>query len=806
MAVYTSEERARRDASPWTLVQGVLAPVQFAVFLVSATLVIRYLATGWGLEAATISIIIKTLVLYAIMATGCLWERDVYGRYLFAPCVLLGRLREYVCYRTPHGLSGRVVVWRLACPLPNVHRIISVCRLSDQRNAVLGETARLPARIEPGQTRISALRCRERSREPSQTPLPERGQREVFCGLTGIVWLHRKIQDAFFLVVGSRTCAHLIQSAAGVMIFAEPRFATAIIEERDLAGLADANAELDRIVAQLLARRPDIRLLFLVGSCPSEVIKLDLSRAATRLSARHCAAACGCSTTQAAESRPPSLRARMRASPRSYPICRSVPPIAPPNLLVVGASRRRRRRSIQAAVRRRWASTRCGFFPPRRFDGLPAVGPQTRFLLAQPFLADTARALGERGARYVQAPFPLGAEGTLRWLKAAADVFAGGRRALSSRRLRPAHERAVRALAQYRERLARQAHLLLSGLTARDPPGALSRRGARHGSDRGWHALRAPRASRGRAGFATAGHDPDGGAGRRTAARSMLRRGARPRGVRPRARQSLGGARTDHQVVHRAGIHPNSGVRPSRRPGGIVRAAAWSAAPGWWLSIMQLTVWTYEGPPHVGAMRIAAAMRGVHFVLHSPQGDTYADLLFTMIERSSRRPPVTYTTFQARDLGGDTARAPPAIASRRLRTVQTRRDAGGQLLYGGTNPGRSRRTRPRLGAARSPSFPWTCPRTKRKRTGARLKPSINLCGLPSPAARLGGAPSRRRGCAKLQHLGTCSTRLQAPGRPRCRHVHSRGTQGTRECRCAAWRLVRRTRSAGRGRFQRAPLS
>ena len=70
---------------------------------------------------------------------------------------------------------------------------------------------------------------------------------------------------------------------------------------------------------------------------------------------------------------------------------------------------------------------------------------------------------------------------------------------------------------------------------------------------------------------------------------------------------------------------------------------------------MQLTVWTYEGPPHVGAMRIATAMRDVHYVLHAPQGDTYADLLFTMIERLPRRPPVTYTTFQARDLGGDTA-------------------------------------------------------------------------------------------------------------------------------------------------------
>ena len=70
---------------------------------------------------------------------------------------------------------------------------------------------------------------------------------------------------------------------------------------------------------------------------------------------------------------------------------------------------------------------------------------------------------------------------------------------------------------------------------------------------------------------------------------------------------------------------------------------------------MQLTLWTYEGPPHIGAMRIATAMKGLHYVLHAPQGDTYADLLFTMIERRARRPPVTYTTFQARDLGGDTA-------------------------------------------------------------------------------------------------------------------------------------------------------
>ena len=82
--LYTVEERQRRDASPWTLVQGVLAPIQFAVFLVSLVLVLRYLATGEGLTAATVSIVVKTLVLYAIMITGSIWEKAVFGRYLFA--------------------------------------------------------------------------------------------------------------------------------------------------------------------------------------------------------------------------------------------------------------------------------------------------------------------------------------------------------------------------------------------------------------------------------------------------------------------------------------------------------------------------------------------------------------------------------------------------------------------------------------------------------------------------------------------------------------------------------------------------
>ena len=84
-ALYSSEERARRDASPWTLVQGVLAPFQFLVFLISLALVLHFLATGEGFVAATLSIVAKTLTLYAIMVTGSIWEKVVFGRWLFAP-------------------------------------------------------------------------------------------------------------------------------------------------------------------------------------------------------------------------------------------------------------------------------------------------------------------------------------------------------------------------------------------------------------------------------------------------------------------------------------------------------------------------------------------------------------------------------------------------------------------------------------------------------------------------------------------------------------------------------------------------
>ncbi len=84
LPLYTAEERRRRDASRWTLVQGILAPAQFAVFLISLALVIRFLVTGEGAESAAVSVVIKTLVLYTIMVTGSIWEKEVFGKYLFA--------------------------------------------------------------------------------------------------------------------------------------------------------------------------------------------------------------------------------------------------------------------------------------------------------------------------------------------------------------------------------------------------------------------------------------------------------------------------------------------------------------------------------------------------------------------------------------------------------------------------------------------------------------------------------------------------------------------------------------------------
>jgi len=259
------------------------------------------------------------------------------------------------------------------------------------------------------------------------------------------------MQDAFFLVVGSRTCAHLLQSAAGVMIFAEPRFATAIMEERDLAGMVDAQEELDRVVTRLLERRPDIKTLFLVGSCPSEVIKLDLAKAAQRLGAQHMPdvrilnySGSGIETTFT-QGEDACLAALVPEMP-------AADPSAPKQLLLVGAlpdivEDQFLRLFDQLGIEN------VGVLPARNARDLPPVGSSTRYLLAQPFLAETAMALENRGAERIDALFPFGAEGTSDWLTAAAREF-GIDEAHIERVLAPGRERAKRAIEHARSTLA----------------------------------------------------------------------------------------------------------------------------------------------------------------------------------------------------------------------------------------------------------------------------------------------------------------------------------------------------------------
>ena len=287
------------------------------------------------------------------------------------------------------------------------------------------------------------------------TLLKESGPREVFCGLTSIVWLHRRMPDAFFLVVGSRTCAHLIQSAAGVMIFAEPRFGTAILSERDLAGLADAHEELDRVARELLQRRPEIRTLFLVGSCPSEVIKLDLARAAERLNdelqgrvrvVNYSGSGIETTFTQGEDG---ALAALVPLLPSS----------AERQLLLVG--------TLADVVEDRLIHLfgrlgidRVRSLPPRQSTALPPVGPGTTVLLTQPFLTDTARLLRDRGATVLTATFPLGAEGSRRWMEAGAQAFEVAPSHMATV-LDPLMERARIALEPHREVLAGKRIFLL---------------------------------------------------------------------------------------------------------------------------------------------------------------------------------------------------------------------------------------------------------------------------------------------------------------------------------------------------------
>jgi light-independent protochlorophyllide reductase subunit N len=239
------------------------------------------------------------------------------------------------------------------------------------------------------------------------------------------------------------------------MIFAEPRFGTAILEERDLAGLADAHDELDRVVKDLLARRPEIRTLFLVGSCPSEVIKIDLARVAERLNGvlkgnvrvlNYSGSGIETTFTQGEDG---ALKALVPLMPNSEER----------QLLLVGTlANPVEDRLIN--LFRRLGIENIKSFPPRQSTDLPTIGSGTKVLLTQPYLTDTARVLKDRGAEIIKAPFPLGVEGSRLWMEAAANAFSINKSLVDSI-LNPLVLRSRKALAPYKELLSGKRLFLL---------------------------------------------------------------------------------------------------------------------------------------------------------------------------------------------------------------------------------------------------------------------------------------------------------------------------------------------------------
>ena len=402
------------------------------------------------------------------------------------------------------------------------------------------------------------------------------------------------------------------------------------------------------------------------------------------------------------------------------------------------------------------ASAPVRFLPPRR-AGRAAAGRARTPVPAGPALPGRHRA-GAGGARCragSPAPFPLGAEGTTLWLQAAADAWGVGPARFRARHgPRPRRGRR-RALARYRAELAgkrvfffpdSQLEVPLARFLARELGMELVEVGTPylHRQHLAEELALLPRGTRAQR-----------GPGRRPAARPLPRGPARPRRLRPGPRQPAGGRGPDHQMVDRARVHADPGLRAGGRPRRAVRAAARCAARGWWPEPMQLTVWTYEAPPHVGAMRVATAMEGVHYVLHAPQGDTYADLLFTMIERRAEAPAGHLHHLPGARPRRRHRRAVQDRRPRGLRALPAAGDAGGRLLHRRADPGRPRRPRPGAG----PADPG-------RAAGAAVLPAEGELGrgrdlLPArPRARRPDAPppapSGRRASPARGRAATCS--------------------------------------------------
>lgn len=248
----------------------------------------------------------------------------------------------------------------------------------------------------------------------SPATFKEDGAYHSFCGLTCVGWLYQKIKDSFFLILGTHTCAHLLQNALGVMIFARPRFGVALIEEADLS---KQQPELEALIAEIQAdHKPSV--IFLLSSCTPEVMKVEFQGLADKLSTHDLpvlfvpASGLEYTFSQAEDSVLQAL----------IPFC---PPAPPDNRRVVFLG------SINDGVADDFALEAArlgipvaGFLPANRFGELPPIGPGTVLAPLQPYLAKVAGRLArERGAKVLSSLFPLGPDGTRAFWEDLAGLF-----------------------------------------------------------------------------------------------------------------------------------------------------------------------------------------------------------------------------------------------------------------------------------------------------------------------------------------------------------------------------------------------
>ncbi|HMP41061.1 MAG TPA: ferredoxin:protochlorophyllide reductase (ATP-dependent) subunit N, partial [Roseiflexaceae bacterium] len=242
----------------------------------------------------------------------------------------------------------------------------------------------------------------------------EDGLYHSFCGLTCVGWLYQKIKDSFFLILGTHTCAHLLQNALGVMIFARPRFGVALLEEMDLS---KPQPELEDLVAEIRRdHKPSV--IFLLSSCTPEVMKVEFQGLADHLSAPDLpvlfvpASGLEYTFSQAEDS---VLQALIPFCPQAAPGDRQVVFLGSVNDTIADDF------ALEAA---RLGIPVGGFLPANHFSELPAIGPDTVLAPLQPYLAKVAARLGrERGATILSSLFPFGPDGTRTFWEDLAAAF-----------------------------------------------------------------------------------------------------------------------------------------------------------------------------------------------------------------------------------------------------------------------------------------------------------------------------------------------------------------------------------------------